>query len=105
MPRTPYCEGVRGLSSILILTTFTLGPSSLAISSSAGPIILNGPHHSAQKSTTTGPSAFRTSVSKEESETACVAMVTSLGEIGIGVDGKVGTGPLWVKAGPLTWLA
>ena len=36
MPRTPYCDGVFGLSSILILTTLTLSPSSLAISSSAG---------------------------------------------------------------------
>ena len=31
-----------------------------AISSNAGAIIRHGPHHSAQKSTTTGPVAFKT---------------------------------------------
>src|SRR5258707_309241 len=40
-----------------------------AISASAGAIMRHGPHHSAQKSTTTGPSALRTSASKLESET------------------------------------
>ena len=40
-----------------------------AISSSAGAIIRHGPHHSAQKSTTTGPCALSTSASKSVSET------------------------------------
>jgi hypothetical protein len=34
-----------------------------------GPIILQGPHHSAQKSRRTGLSAFRTSCSKDASLT------------------------------------
>ncbi|MEA2926141.1 MAG: hypothetical protein QOD25_3263, partial [Alphaproteobacteria bacterium] len=48
---------------------FTFSPREPAISSSAGAIILQGPHHSAQKSTTTGPVAFNTSDSKVVSET------------------------------------
>src|SRR3546814_14822398 len=47
------------------LATVTLSPSSLEISSNAGAIILQGPHHSAQKSTTTGLSDFSTSSSKD----------------------------------------
>src|SRR5919108_2358999 len=54
---------------MLILATVSLPLRSRAISSSAGAIILQGPHHSAQKSTSTGPDAFRTSVSKELSLT------------------------------------
>src|SRR5450631_2894714 len=51
--------------------------SSAAISSSTGPIILHGPHHSAQKSTTTGPLAPFTSASKLASVTLTVDMVIS----------------------------
>src|SRR4051794_36735972 len=47
---------------------------SFARSSSAGPIILQGPHHSAQKSTSTGSAALRTSVSKDVSVTDVVLM-------------------------------
>src|SRR6185437_938058 len=47
----------------------SLPSRSRALSSSAGAIILHGPHHSAQKSTSTGPAAFRTSVSNEASLT------------------------------------
>src|SRR5512145_1601385 len=54
---------------MLILATVNLPPRSRAISSSAGAIILHGPHHSAQKSTSTGPAAFRTSASNEASLT------------------------------------
>ena len=42
---------------------FTVGCAA-ATSSSTGPIILQGPHHSAQKSTTTGMALCKTSVSK-----------------------------------------
>src|SRR5579871_4345692 len=66
---TPYLEAVRGFSSTLSLTIFTLPLSEPAISSSAGAIIRQGPHHSAQKSTTTAPSDFNTSDSKSASET------------------------------------
>src|SRR5688500_4899254 len=54
---------------MLIFATVSLPPKSRAISSSAGAIILHGPHHSAQKSTSTGPAAFRTSASHEASLT------------------------------------
>src|SRR3954453_16987976 len=59
---------------MLSLVTVTLSPSSLEISSSAGAIIRHGPHHSAQKSTRTGPSAPNTSVAKLWSVTVLVAM-------------------------------
>src|SRR5689334_9493871 len=63
-PRMPYFFGVAALRSISTFTTFSLPLSSCAISSSAGAIDLHGPHHSAQKSTSTGCVDFRTSVSK-----------------------------------------
>ncbi len=47
------------------------------INSSAGPIIRQGPHHSAQKSTTTGSEDWITSASKLESVTFTVAMALS----------------------------
>src|SRR5258705_12634137 len=65
----PYFCAVFGLSSTLSFTILTLAPRVPAISSSAGPIMRQGPHHSAQKSTTTGPIAFSTSVSKSTSLT------------------------------------
>src|SRR5580704_8111018 len=52
----------------------TLPCISVAISSSAGPIILHGPHHSAQKSTTMGPVAPITSDLKLASVTLTVDM-------------------------------
>src|SRR5688572_14225451 len=61
---------------MLILATVSLPFMSLAISSSAGAIILHGPHHSAQKSTSTGPLAFRTSDSNDASLT-CVVLAGS----------------------------
>src|SRR3546814_10845784 len=76
MPRTPYFCGVCGLSSMLILAMVTRPSISAAISSSAGAIILQGPHHSAQKSTRTGPAAFKTSCSKVPSLVALVLMET-----------------------------
>src|SRR5215813_10961150 len=65
----PYLLAVCGFSSTLSLTILTLPLSEPAISSSAGAIILQGPHHSAQKSTTTGSVALRTWASKSASET------------------------------------
>src|SRR6516164_4863635 len=70
----PYLAAVCGFSSTLSLTIFTLPLSVPAISSSAGAIMRQGPHHSAQKSTTTGPVAFNTSDSKVVSETLLTAM-------------------------------
>src|SRR3954467_9376747 len=72
MPPPPYLGGICGFSSILTLATVTLPAMSLASSSSAGAIILQGPHHSAQKSTSTGSFDFSTSVSKLASVTAVV---------------------------------
>src|SRR6476659_4758203 len=59
---------------MLSLTILTLPSRSLAISSSAGAICRQGPHHSAQKSTTTGVDDFNTSASKVSSETVAVAI-------------------------------
>src|SRR4029077_7537535 len=67
------------------LATVNLSPSSPAISSSAGPIILQGPHHSAQKSTRTGPVllASMTSVAKLWSVTGLVfVLIGILREVG-----------------------
>ena len=49
---------VVGLSSTLSFAIWSLPPCSAAISSSTGAIMLQGPHHSAQKSTSTGLSAL-----------------------------------------------
>src|SRR5689334_20121534 len=60
------------------LAIVTFSPSSPAISSRAGAIIRHGPHHSAQKSTSTGPSDPRTSEAKLWSVTVLVAMAANL---------------------------
>ena len=56
----PYLAAVFGFSSTLSLTILTLSPTWPEISSSAGAIMRHGPHHSAQKSTTTGSADFKT---------------------------------------------
>src|SRR3982074_1375089 len=71
---TPYFEAVFGLSSTLSFTILTLSPVAPQISSSAGAIMRQGPHHSAQKSTTTVPVALSTSASKSASETLPTAI-------------------------------
>src|SRR5438046_4435454 len=71
---TPYFEAVFGLSSTFSFTILTLSPIAPEISSSAGAIMRQGPHHSAQKSTTTGPVALSTSASKSVSETLPTAI-------------------------------
>src|SRR5579885_3453377 len=70
----PYFAAVFGFSSTLSLTILTFSPSCSAISSSAGAIMRHGPHHSAQKSTTTGADDLRTSDSKFASDTLPTAM-------------------------------
>src|SRR5450631_2651133 len=76
----PYLAAVFGFSSTLSLTILTLSPTWPAISSSAGAIMRHGPHHSAQKSTTTGAADFRTSDSKLASDVLPTAMgITSCG--------------------------
>src|SRR5260221_3201115 len=69
MPGTPYLVGTCGFSSMFNLAMVTLSPSSVDSSSSAGAIIRQGPHHSAQKSTSTGFLASRTSAWNEASDT------------------------------------
>src|SRR6185503_12820533 len=70
----PYFEATPGFSSTLSFTILTLSPMAPAISSSAGAIMRHGPHHSAQKSTTTGLVDLSTSVSKLASDTLPTAM-------------------------------
>src|SRR5215213_2478687 len=74
IPRTAYWFGDIGLLSMSTLATVSFPANSPASSSSAGPIILHGPHHSAQKSTRTGPVllASTTSVAKLRSVTGLV---------------------------------
>src|SRR6185312_2288260 len=67
--RMPYLLATPGFSSTLSLAILILPFISSAISSSAGAIMRHGPHHSAQKSTTTGASDLMTSVSKLASVT------------------------------------
>ena len=77
--RMPSLPATPGFSSTLTLAILTLPCISVAISSSEGPIILQGPHHSAQKSTTTGSEDLRTSASKLASVTFEVAITASWG--------------------------
>src|ERR1700756_3451367 len=65
----PYFCATFGFSSTLSFTILTFSPIEPAISSRAGAIMRHGPHHSAQKSTTTGLEDFSTSASKVASET------------------------------------
>src|SRR5215211_1744333 len=70
----PYFAAVAGFSSTLSFTILTLPFIVPAISSSAGAIMRHGPHHSAQKSTTTGSVLLSTSVSKVASDTFATPM-------------------------------
>src|SRR4029453_13352056 len=64
MLRTLKRCDILGFSSTLSFTIVTLSRYSAAISLSMGAIALHGPHHSAQKSITTGRGAFTTPCSK-----------------------------------------
>src|SRR5699024_2128128 len=68
-----------GFSSTLSFTTVILSEFSAWIWSSTGETMRHGPHHSAQKSTSTGPSALSTSRSKVADVVACAFRVSSLG--------------------------
>src|SRR5947207_13270478 len=50
----PSCPGIEGCLSISILTSLTLPLAAWTTFSSTGASCLQGPHHSAQKSTRTG---------------------------------------------------
>src|SRR5208282_2045940 len=86
--RMPYLLATAGFSSTLSLAIFTLPFISVAISSSAGAIMRHGPHHSAQKSTTTGSLDLMTSLSKLASVTLAVADMISSGCAGGGIAGQ-----------------
>src|ERR1700712_6152063 len=62
--RIPYFIDMPGLLSTFTLATTAVSAYSFDISSTTGPTILQGPHHSAQKSTNTGLSDLSTSSSK-----------------------------------------
>ena len=64
MLRMPKREEVSGLSSLLTLTSRARPLSWAAACSKAGAIMRQGPHHGAQKSTTTGRSVLPTTASK-----------------------------------------
>src|SRR6201989_2921549 len=70
----PYFDATPGFSSTLSFTILTLSPMLPAISSSAGALMRHGPHHSAQKSTTTGLVDLSTSASKVASDTLPTVM-------------------------------
>src|ERR1051326_5804084 len=66
--RMPNLPASAWLSSTFTLPILSLPSYSSASSSRRGAIILHGPHHSAQKSTSTGVLALVTSVSKVASD-------------------------------------
>ncbi|VXB98138.1 hypothetical protein CITRIK5_70408 [Citricoccus sp. K5] len=78
-----------GLSSTLSLATVILSACSVAISSRMGLSMRQGPHHSAQKSTMTGLSEFRTFSWKSWSVTSMVLMVPP---DGFGLECRQGAG-------------
>src|SRR5258708_4303991 len=95
----PYFAAVAGFSSTLSFTILTLPFIVPAISSSAGAIMRHGPHHSAQKSTTTGSALLSTWASKSESDT----FETPIGHLGSWLFG------FWAPGAPLdagnVWMA
>ena len=69
MLRIPYWVAIEGLSSVLNLKHLSFPSYCFASSPITGCIIRHGPHHGAQNSTRTGPSALRTSVCQVASVT------------------------------------
>src|SRR5688572_20648925 len=82
MPRMLNLGGVFGFSSMFSLTTRSLSLYSVAIVSRIGAIILHGPHHSAQKSSSTGCDDFTTSCSKAASVVCTISPLTTLNPLG-----------------------
>src|ERR1700682_820435 len=76
MDMMPSDIGVAGFSSISIFRIFTLSPSSPWICSTMGAIMRHGPHHVAQKSTSTGISDFSTALSNSLSVTAWMSAIS-----------------------------
>ena len=78
MERMPKRSANVGCASVSTFTTSTRPAVRCAIVASSGAIIRHGPHHCAQKSTTTGTDAFATSASN------AAASRTSMGAAGDG---------------------
>src|SRR2546421_10208837 len=68
--KTSYCDAADGFSSMFSLANSTSPRCSSASCSRMGDTARQGPHHGAQKSTTTGLAAPRTSCSKVASVTS-----------------------------------
>src|SRR5471030_2504559 len=77
MPRTPNLGGVAGLLSTSNLTILILPTYFWAISSKSGAIDLHGPHHCAQKSTSTGVFESVTSFSNVLSLTEEIVLIST----------------------------
>src|SRR5438552_15696262 len=75
MPRIWNLNETFGFSSTLSLPTVTLPAYSVASASTVGPSRLQGPHHSAQKSTSTGAPDLSTLSSKFPSVNVCTFSV------------------------------
>ncbi|NDE13194.1 MAG: hypothetical protein EBZ99_06190, partial [Actinobacteria bacterium] len=73
----PYFIAIGPSSSVLSFTIFILPAYSLEISSNIGATALHGPHHSAQKSTRTGVSLFKTKSLNVAAVTFSVAIYLS----------------------------
>src|SRR5436190_2724475 len=74
------CWAIRGLSSTFTLTTFARPAYFCAICSTTGAIERHGPHHGAQKSTSTGTLLLTTSRSKVASVTTSGLVLVPLAE-------------------------
>src|ERR671919_2136518 len=72
---TPYLRDISGLSSTFSLATLRTSDWSCPISSTIGETMWHGTHQSAQKSTRTGRSAFRTSLSKFSSVASTMSVM------------------------------
>lgn len=87
--RIPYWVAIDGVSSVLNLKHLSFPAYSFASSPTTGWIVRQGPHHGAQNSTNTGPSALRTSEFHVLSVTVGTSRVVSWAwETMPAVDGK-----------------
>src|SRR5215469_145255 len=75
IPETWYSPARFGLSSVFNFTNFALPACEEATFSTTGPSILHGPHHGAQKSTSTGWLEPSTSLWKLVCETSANALI------------------------------
>src|SRR4051812_16827602 len=106
MPRIWNLKEILGFSSTLSLPTVTLPAYSVARASTVGPSRLHGPHHSAQKSTSTGGADFSTLSSKFPSVKVCTfsaAIVVSLDPQSLRYPGPYARVPVTIRSYILTY--